>query len=901
MTLWQRLFGRDRVDREIDAELRDHVERQIADYRRQGLTEAEARRRALAGFGGLEQAAESCRDVWYGRVADELLQDVRYGVRVLRKSPVFAGVAVLSLALGIGAITAIYSLVDAVLLKTLPVRAPGELVLLSQRVGTRDGFSFATDEFRRLGANDALAGLCAFRPWPGFRLTTAAGAELAMGQLVSGNCFDVLGMSPVLGRLLQAADDRGPGGPLVAVISYDFWQRHFSGDAGIVGRSFDLMGQPFTVVGVTPREFFGLEPGRAVDITVPLSVQPLLLPGTPLLTSARRTLASSHRSARSRREPRSAPLGAGPYMEPPRDRSRPPRRPAADIGAAVRCAGTQRSSARLLAASAMLLAAVTVLLLVACVNLAGLLLARAKARQHEIGASPLPRRQPRPHRPSDAHGGGAHLTVRQPRRPGPGLLGPYGGAGLAVARHEAGRARGAPRRAPARLHDGCDGRDDAALRALAGAARQRRGAQISICGPATPSKSTGRQTAALIAAQTALAVVLVAAGALFVRSLTALHAVDAGFRKERVLLAGIRPAVGGANEVEARGVYRELYTRFTKLAGVRAVTLTLDTPLGGRSMIAGIDAVGGRGPEPRVEQAHFNIVGPRFLETMGVPIVAGRDFVETDDERATPKAIVSASLARRLFGAESAVGRQIETDSRRFEIVGVAADVRYESLRDEPSDTVYFTYSYMPQFAEELTFALRTDGNPLALVDAVRQQVRDVSPRLPLYTLSSLDAKYDASIATERMLASIAGFLGSLALLLVAVGVYGTLAYAAARRTREMGVRLALGAERADIIRLLLSGALVPVTVGVLIGLPCALAASRLAKGMLFGVTSTDPLTFATVVVLLLLTAAMAAAIPARQASQTDPMVALPRRVAREFDLRSFGGLQVDDTAGSDE
>ena len=205
MTLWQRLVGRGRLDREIDAELRDHVERQIADYRRQGLSESEARRRALAGFGGVEQAAEACRDVWHGRVADELLQDVRYGLRVLRKSPVFAGVAVLSLALGIGAITAIYSLVDAVLLKTLPVRAPEELVLLSQRVGSRDGFSFATEQFRRLGDNDALAGLCAFRPWPGFRLTTAAGAELAMGQLVSGNCFDVLGLSPVLGRLLQAS------------------------------------------------------------------------------------------------------------------------------------------------------------------------------------------------------------------------------------------------------------------------------------------------------------------------------------------------------------------------------------------------------------------------------------------------------------------------------------------------------------------------------------------------------------------------------------------------------------------------------------------------------------------------------------------------------------------------
>ena len=658
------------------------------------------------------------------------------------------------------------------------------------------------------------------------------------------------------------------------MISYDFWQRHFSGDAGIVGRSFDLMGQPFTVVGVTPREFFGLEPGRAVDITVPLSVQPLLLPGTPLLTSTDARwlrLIGRPEAGVSREALRSALGRTWSILETVRARPADQRPTLALLSGAQGLNDLRRTYSLPLR---WLLAAVTVLLLVACVNLAGLLLARAKARQHEIGLRL-------------SLGASRFRIVRQMLTEAAliSLCGSLAGLALAYWGRTAVLdllSRGTRRivlEAPldVRLLGFTMGVMAAttllfglwpALRASAEGRNQH-------LRTTTPSKSTGRQTAALIAAQTALAVVLVTAGALFVRSLTALHAVDAGFRKERVLLAGIRPAVGGANEVEARSVYRELYTRFTKLAGVRAVTLTLDTPLGGRSMIAGIDAVGGRGPEPRVEQAHFNIVGPRFLETMGVPIVAGRDFVETDDERATPKAIVGASLARRLFGAESAIGRQIETDGRRFEIVGVAADVRYESLRDEPSDTVYFTYSYMPQFAEELTFALRTDGNPLALVDAVRQQVRDVSPRLPLYTVSSLDAKYDASIATERMLASIAGFLGSLALLLVAVGVYGTLAYAAARRTREMGVRLALGAERADIIRLLLSGALMPVTAGILIGLPFALAATRLAKGMLFGVTSTDPLTFATVVVLLLLTAAMAAAIPARHAARTDPMVAL--------------------------
>jgi predicted permease len=870
MTLWRRLFMPGRLDREIDAELHDHVERQIEDYRSRGLTEAQARRRALAEFGGVDQSAESCRDVWHGRLMQTVAQDLRYGIRVLRKSPAFTAVAVLSLALGIGAITAIYSLVDAVLLRTLPVRAPEELVLLSQRMGTRDGFSFTTGEFRGLAAHDALAGLCAFRPWPGFRLSTDRGAELAMGQLVSGNCFEVLGLPPAMGRLLQPDDDRGPGGPLVAVISHDFWQRHFHGRADVVGQAFDLMGQPFTVVGVTPREFFGLEPGRAIEITVPLSVQPLLLPGTPLLTSAdARWLRLIGRPAGDVERLRAELGRTWSLLETVRVRPADERPTLALLSGAQGLNELRRTYSLPLR---LLLAAVTVLLLVACANLAGLLLARAKARQHEIGLRL-------------SLGASRARIVRQMLTEAMllSLLGSVAGLALAywgraavldlLSRGTRTIVLDAPVDARLLAFTICIMAATTLLFGLWPALRAT--AEASHQHLRTTTRTTGRQTAALIAAQTALAAVLVSTGALFLRSLTALHAVDTGFKKERVLLASIRPAVGGAQELEARPLYRDLYTRFTHLADVRAVTLMLDTPLGGRSMIAGIDAVGGRGPAPRVQQAHFNVVGPRFLETMGVPIVGGRDFVETDDERSTPKAIVGASLARHLFGADSAVGRQLVMDGRRFEIVGVAADVRYESLREEPGDTVYFTYFHMTEYAEELTFALRTDGNPLALADAVRQQVRDVSPRLPIYKLSSLDATYDASIATERLLATIAAFLASLALLLVSVGVYGTLAYAAARRTREMGVRLALGAQRADITRLLVTGALAPVTIGLAVGLPSALVASRLAQGILFGIAPSDPMTFATVSALLLLTATMAAAIPARRASGTDPMVAL--------------------------
>ena len=368
----------------------------------------------------------------------------------------------------------------------------------------------------------------------------------------------------------------------------------------------------------------------------------------------------------------------------------------------------------------------------------------------------------------------------------------------------------------------------------------------------TMSKASVRQITALIAAQSALAVVLVAAGALFVRSLTALQAVDAGFQKQRVLLASVRPAVGGADEAEARRVYRDLYARFTSLAGVRSVTLAMDTPLGGRSRIEGLDAVDGRRLAGD-QQLHVNIVGPRFLETMGVPIVDGRDFADGDDERTTPKAIVSASFARRYLGARQ---RHRTRPRERRPAVRDCRRRRRRAVREPAragADTVYFPYFQVPEFAEELAFGLKTDGDPVALVDAVRQQVREVSAQLPVYRVSTLDATYDGNIATERLLATIAGGLGSVALLLVSVGVYGTLAYAAVRRTREVGVRLALGARRTDILRLFLTGALAPVALGLLIGLPCALAATRLAQDTLFSVSPADPATFGAVAVILLL------------------------------------------------
>ncbi len=508
--MFSHLFSSRRKDRELDVELRDHVERQAAEYERRGLDAGEARRRALADFGGIQQAAEYCRDVRHGRLGGQLVQDLRYGWRVLRKSPGFAAVAVLSLALGVGAVTTIFSFVDAVLLKALPVRDPGALMLLSQRVGTKDAFSFSTPAYRHLAESETLSGLCAFRPWPGFRIGTASGAQLAMGQLVSGNCFEVLGVSPQLGRLLGPSDDAGAGGPLVAVISDAFWERHFQRDPGVVGRTFDLMGQPFTVVGVTPREFFGVEPGRAVDVTVPLSAQPLLLPGTPLLTS---------------RDARWLRLIARPAPHESRERA------ASDLArrwdifeSSERRSGRERPVLAVLSGAQglndlrrayswplrLLMAAVSLLLLVACVNLASLLLARAKAREHELALRV-------------ALGASRGRIVRQLLTEALLLstAGALGGLALAQWGRPGMLALLSRGRTPVALDTGLDVRlliftigllaATTVLFGLWPALRASAADPQMQVRAATRSRATSRSTAALIAAQAALTLVLVAA------------------------------------------------------------------------------------------------------------------------------------------------------------------------------------------------------------------------------------------------------------------------------------------------------------------------------------------------------------------------------------------------------
>jgi predicted permease len=863
MTWWHRLFRRGMLESHLDAELRDHLDRQTADFVASGLTEREARRQALRLFGGVEAIKEECRDARGTRWLHDAVADVRYSLRLCRKSPAFSAVAVLSLALGIGANVAVVSLVDAVLLKTLPVRSPGDLVLLAERSPERQVLSWSRTQLRELSASQMLTGLCAFRPQIDFSIAGAATAELVPGQLVSGNCFDVVGIRTAIGRTLTPEDEEAVRP--VAVIGYGFWQRYFGRDPAVIGRTIHVKGRAFTVVGVTSRDFLGLEAGRTVDVTIPLSHATVMASSAMASPNVRWFRLIGRLRPGVQRDRAAADLER---LWRQGERRNPQSRFEMLSGAQ----GLNDLRRQFSVPLRILMAAVGLLLLVACANLASLMLARARSRDHEI-------------RLRLALGAGRGRIIRQLLTESCvlALIGGAAGLGLAAWASQAMVVLLSRGRTAIALPQMLDVRLLAfafALTLVTSLAfgvwpalwATREGARSQAGKTRTSTAGGRRRAAALIAAQTTVSALLLTGAVLFTRSLSNLHAVDLGFDKSHVLLAGIRPGLAGYDRPRVQDLYRDLFVRLAAAPDVQSVTMTMDLPLGGVSYTAGVAVP----PEAACDdQANFNFVGPRFFETMRIPIVAGRDLQLADDSQARPVGVISQSLAARCFPGRSAVGAHLQAGGQLVEIVGVAANVPYAGVREPRERMLYRPYLQAPAAAAGLTLALRTGLPAGAAADLVRGALHELDPAVPVSSLSTLDARVDGAIASERLLANISGFFGVMALLLVGIGVYGTLAYSIAQRTRELGVRLALGATHGDIARLVLRGALTPVCLGLAVGLPLTLAAGRVAGGLLYGITPREPTAYATSVAVLFSAALLAAAIPAQRAVSADPIAAL--------------------------
>jgi predicted permease len=826
------------------------------------------------------------------RLEDEMFQDLRFGARMLLKSKGFTTAAALSLALGIGANTALFSLIDAILLKPLPVKQPEQLVVVGTDAFQQPGkvsSSFSYPVFRDLREqNSVFSGMFAHDALP-MGLSGGGQTERVLCELVSGNFFSVLGVNPHLGRVFTEADDQTPGAHPVAVISYNFWQRRFGADPQIVGQTINLNNYPFTVIGVATQGFHGIEVGVAPDVRIPMMMDELVRPrsGPPIFERRGNMWLSVMARLKPGVSIQQAQAGADTVFQVIREpdvRQIKGDSPDSQYFRSLRIrlesakTGSSNLSRQFARPLIVLMLLVAVVLLIACLNVANLLLARATTRQKEIAVRL-------------ALGAGRLRLMRQLLTEG-FLLSALGGAlGLIFARWGTDVLLGfLPQgRIPTALEIKPDLRMlgftlgvtilTGLLFGLAPAVQATRPDLIPALKQETAAPS-GRNRRwelrrLLVVLQVALSLVLLVGAGLFVRSLRNLRAVDDGYHTDQVVTMALDPAQSGYKIEQSRSFYAQLGERVAALPGVKSVTYTRNLPMGGGFSRIGIEAQGYQ-PRPGEEMAVLlNQIAPQFFGAFGITLLTGRDF-NAQDTPDTPKVvIVNESLARRFFGAESPTGRRITLENYKdLEIVGVVADAKYRSLWEAAPQTAYIPYSQYDSLGGR-RLCVRAAGDAGAIVAAIRREARSLDPNLPVFNVKTFADQINESVIRERLVAMLSSFFGLFALLLASLGLYGVMAYAVARRTREIGIRMALGARPRAVLWLAMRETLLLVFIGIVVGLPVALAASRLTEGMLFGLAPNDPLTVALAALAMIASAALAGYLPARRAARVDPMVAL--------------------------
>jgi predicted permease len=886
MKWWRRILDRRGPERLLDAELRDHLDRLTADYVRSGFGEAEARRRARLAFGGIEQIKESCRDVRRTRPLQDLVQDLRYAVRLLRQSPAFTAVAVCSLALGIGANSAIFALVDDVLLRSLPVRDPERLVLLDRGSWTNPIWEQIRDRRGQL-FEDAMA-------WSEQRFDLSRGGrtEFVEGLWVSGSFFEVLGVPAAVGRTLTSADDRRGGGPdgAVAVISHRFWHQRFGGSPDVIGRPVTLDRVPFTIVGVTPPRFFGPRVGSAFDVAVPLGAQ-LIVRGREHWLDARSTwvlnVMARLRPAQSIDDATRALRSVQPQI---RQATMPPgwsgEFAAQYLSEAFTlipaAAGPRAFRTRYERPLLIMTAVVGLVLLIACANVASLTLARAAGRRHEfsmrlaLGAT----------RARLARQLLAESLLLAAVGAALGLLFAQWGSHVLVAQLSTPRNTVAldlsldPRIV---LFTAVVSATTAVLFGIAPALRARRvqpNDALKEHGRTVAGEGSGRFGGVYLVAQVAFSLVLIVAAGLFLRTFVTLTSQDLGFDREALLVVDVNASRSPVEPEHRRALFDRVRAAAAGVPGVSAAAISWLTPVSGSGWNGRIELPDRPDLTGRAAMSFFNSVTPGWFAAYGTAIRAGREFTERDAPGAPPVAVVNEAFVRTFFRDGQAIGRMVpyrrgpSGGAVQVEIVGVVEDAAYRSVRDPVPPTLYFPFAqaHADGAPEAAGLGVRaTAGSPALLVRALADAIAQVDPDLAL-TFRPLDAFVDGALAQERMLALLSGFFGALALILAAIGIYGTTSYAVSRRLPEIGVRMALGADSSGVVWLVLRRVLVPVGMGVVLGSMLSVWASGFVETLLYGLEPRDPLTFAGAGLILTAIAAVAAWLPARRAARIDPV-----------------------------
>jgi predicted permease len=898
------LFRRAQADRELDDELRNHLERKSEIYIAQGMTHEEARRRARLELEGIEQTKEKCRDTRRVNWIQDFVQDLRYGLRILRKSPGFTAVAVVTLALGIGANTAIFSLVDAVLIRMLPVQRPEQLfhlINLGREGKTIDAFSYPT--FKLIQENNqTLSGVIAFHSLNLVDFVVNGKGELAHAQAVSGSYFTTLGVKPIYGRTITSADEARGASP-VAVISYGYWTRRFSRDPSAVGAKIVLNGAPFAIIGVTPPEFFGLEPGQSVDVSIPLTSVAIVQPqyaaaGSPydILTAPFRHWLQLVVRLRDGQTEVQALANLGPIYEQAMRQAAEGMRGLPFDSSSARSDLPQgrlrlESGSRGLAALreqfskplAFLMTVVGVLLLIACTNVANLLLSRCNSRQSEIAVRL-------------ALGAGRARVLRQLLAESLLLAAGGGGFAVVVAFWGSKAVANIMSRSTSAIH--LDVHPDMGILAFTafvslvavivfGLIPAWRASRLDLSQAvkeasraATAAVGRSRIGEGLVIPQIALSLVLMVSAGLLVRTLENLKNSNPGFHEQNVLLFSVRPGMIGYTNGQVSELYERLLEQMKRTPGVSAVTFSVFSPLAGWSGFTEARVEGYTPQQGEYPTISVNFVGPRYFGTMGTVLLLGRDIAE-EDRADTPKvAVINEAMAKHFFGDRNPIGRRFSipgwaADTSQMEIVGVVENAKFINLRDQVPPAAYIPFFQSPDSFLAASFELRSSTNPTALAASVREMIQQADSRLPLFGVKTLNEQIDETLVQERIVALLSSLFGMLALFLACVGLYGVMSSLVVQRTHEIGIRMALGAERSRVLRLVLGRGMAIALIGVVAGVAGAVGVTRFVATLLFGVKPTDVQTMLFASLALIGVATFACYIPARRAMRVDPMEAL--------------------------
>lgn len=875
-SLLRNLFAIHRTEADLDQEVRSHLELLTEENMRQGMPPADARRAAQIELGGIEQVKQEVREIRIGNWFHSMVSDFRYGLRLLRKSPGFAAVAILTLALGIGANTAIFSVVYAVLLKPLPYRQPDQLFNIFQAQPAEgipiDGWSYPN--FEELRNQNHTFGEMAGTQHHQLTLTGRGEPTVVNTSVVTPDLFSVFGEKPILGRPFFSEDNK-PGAPPVVILSENLWRGYFGADPGIIGTSVNLDERPFTIVGVMPSAFRFPLLTESEQLWIPLVQDPLFGPWIPrrgghwLRVTARLRPGVSRMQAQAELDAISARLAK--------------ESPAENTGWTINMTSLQQaivgdSRSPLL----VLLAAVGLVLLIACANIANLLLSRATARAREIAVRA-------------ALGAGRARIVRQLVSEAAvlGLLGGVAGIALAYWGVQVLRfllPQNLPQINTVRV-DNLVLAFALLLSALASGAfglapalfAANTNLQDSLReGGARSGESRNRRRArsVLAAGEIALAVVLLVAAGLLLRSFSNLMSVNPGFDAQNIVKADISlPQFQYSKPQQWIAFSDELLPRIQSQPGLRDSAIAVPRPIADGCANLGFDIVG-RPPlsAGTSRTADFVSVSPKYFHVMGIPLLAGRLFDRRDVSSSPRVTVISKELARLYFPNEDPLGKQLffgfsYDPGVAREIVGIVGDVRDEALGKNPGPMMYVPFDQDPLWGANLV--VKSTLSVSTVSAAIRRQVQAVDKDLPVTDVAKLPEIIDDSLAQPRFRTLLLGLFAVMALVLAATGIFGVISYSVSRRTNEIGVRVALGASRAMILRMILRETLILAFVGLAAGLPCALAASRLVGHLLFDVSPNDPATLASVAFTLCAVAILAGYLPARRAMRVDPIVAL--------------------------